>query len=81
MIFKEEKLQAELHSRHTLLQQMAADFESLSRSFGIEPVVTRILERIVGSSGVHEDGRGIDFKTLCSVDHDLRLPDAFLEFV
>jgi len=62
MIFKEEKLQAELHSRHTLLQQMAADFESLSRSFGIEPVVTRILERVVGSSGVHEDGRGIDFR-------------------
>lgn len=62
MKFKESHLQGEYHSRHTFLQQMAADFEGLSRAFGIEPVVTRVLEEFPGSSGVHEAGRGIDFR-------------------
>lgn len=62
MIFKEEYLQHEFHTRHTLLQQMAFDFEQLSRSIGVEPVITRILERVTGSSGVHEVGRAIDFR-------------------
>lgn len=62
MQFKTEELREEFHSRPTLLQFMAQDFEQLSLSFGIDPIVTRVLETVTGSSGVHEAGRGIDFR-------------------
>ncbi len=62
MQFKTEELREEFHSRSTLLQFMAQDFEQLSLSFGIDPTVTRVLETVTGSSGVHEAGRGIDFR-------------------
>jgi len=62
MKYKKDRLEGEILNRPPLLQKMARDFEKLSRTFGIEPMVTRVLERVSGSSGVHEAGRGIDFR-------------------
>jgi len=62
MNFKEEHLKEEFKSRPEHLIKMTRDFVKLSRAFSIEPVVTRVLERIDGSSSVHEAGRAIDFR-------------------
>jgi hypothetical protein len=46
-----------------LLQNICHDFVRLSLDYaGIVPTVTRVLERIEGSSGVHEAGRAVDFR-------------------
>lgn len=63
---KHPELLRELMSRPQKLQKIARDFETLSMMFDIEPVITRVLEKIDGSSGVHEDGRGVDFRN----EHD-----------
>lgn len=62
MIFKHDSLRDEYHSLPTALQLICGDFETLSRFFGIEPIVTRVREEIAGSSGVHEAGRAVDFR-------------------
>jgi hypothetical protein len=63
MIFKYDYLHKEFESRPQILKDMAHYFESLSLSVGVDPVVTRILEKVAGSSGVHEAGRAIDFRS------------------
>ena len=63
MRFKKDSLEQEFKSRSQLLKDMAFYFEQLSLSVGVDPVVTRILEKIDGSSGVHEAGRAIDFRS------------------
>ena len=63
MKFKEPELEDQFKKAPLFLQRMAFDFDEESkRAFGIEGVVTRITARIEGSSGVHEDGRAIDFR-------------------
>lgn len=63
MKFKQPHLKEEFDTRPEMLKQMAYFFERCSMEWGIEPVVTRVLERIEGSSGVHEAGRAIDFRS------------------
>jgi hypothetical protein len=60
--FKEERVREEFTQAPIFLQVVCADFELLSRFFGIEPVVTRVREVVPGSSGVHEAGRAVDFR-------------------
>ena len=62
MIFKTEKIMKEYRDAPIVLQIIGEDFNQMSRSFGIEPVLVRVLEHIYGSSGVHEDYRGLDFR-------------------
>lgn len=44
------------------LRAVCDDFETYSLYYGLEPVVTRVREPVVGDSGVHEAGRGVDFR-------------------
>lgn len=62
MKFKTDDLAAQLESRHPLLKEMAYTFERLSLGLGIDPLITRILGKIEGDSGVHDAGRAIDFR-------------------
>jgi len=63
MIFKSEKLKEEFYSVPAMLQVMATHFEQLCVAYyKKEPVITRVREKVEGSSGVHEAGRGIDFR-------------------
>lgn len=63
MKFKEPKLEAELESVSVVLQQIIEDFAFDSEYvFGIEPVVTRVLDPVEGESGVHGDKRGVDLR-------------------
>ena len=63
MIFKEERLRDEFYTLPAMLQVMAVHFEQLCIAYyKKDPVVTRVLEKVEGSSGVHEAGRGIDFR-------------------
>jgi hypothetical protein len=62
MIFKEEYMRGQYETRSFDLRSICDDFCRLSEYFGIEPVVTRILDQVDGSSGVHEAGRGVDFR-------------------
>jgi hypothetical protein len=61
--FKLPELEVELEAAPIVLQLLAWEFEKLSRLWGgIEPIVTRIREKVEGSSGVHEIGRALDFR-------------------
>lgn len=60
--FKDPKVQAEFLKSPVLLRIIARDFALWSLEKGIIPVMTRVLEKIDGSSGVHEDGRACDFR-------------------
>ena len=62
MLFKEESLRSQFEMLHPLCKIIANDFDFLSRFFGIEPVVTRINDKVSGESGVHKDLRAIDFR-------------------
>lgn len=76
MKFKHPHLKEEFESRPETLKQMAWFFERCSMEWGIEPVITRVLERIEGSSGVHEAGRAIDFRsTIYTEDQIVKLLD------
>jgi len=65
MLYKHPHLKDELENASVVLQLLAMSFELVSESLGIIPVVTRILEKVSGSSGVHEDYRAIDFRDEC----------------
>jgi len=55
-------MQTQFEATDKTLQIVAWDFETISKKLGIEPLVTRVSDKIEGSSGVHEAGRGIDFR-------------------
>lgn len=44
------------------LQEVARVFADLSKALGVEPVVTRVWDKVKGESGVHPDKRAIDFR-------------------
>ena len=69
MRFKHSDITYEYEKMPELLTEMADMFESISESFGIEPVVTRIMAPVEGSSGVHEAGRAIDFRDEYKEEH------------
>lgn len=63
MTFKSEQVEKELYGTSVFLIQMAEDMDFFSREIsGLEICVTRVLEPIVGDSGVHEDGRAFDVR-------------------
>ena len=64
MKFKKIYMKAQLEKHtHSFLLMVAKDFEYLSYTVaGVEPVVTRVVDKVNGESGVHPDGRGLDFR-------------------
>lgn len=62
MKFKNALAESDFKIMPKKLLELATDFETYSLFFGIEPTVTRIREPFPGDSGVHEQGRGIDFR-------------------
>jgi hypothetical protein len=62
MRFKDASLQGEFVQLPTLLQAICADFERLSQTYGVDPLVTRVFEHVCGDSGVHEAHRAVDFR-------------------
>lgn len=63
MKFKDQRCEDEYDQANFLLKRMADDFQFICYSqFKIDPTITRVREAIDGSSGVHEAGRGIDFR-------------------
>lgn len=62
MIFKDDKIREEFTQAPAFLQIVANEFEALSRTHGVEPIMTRVRENVTGSSGVHEAGRALDFR-------------------
>lgn len=72
MIFKRKELEAEYAELSPALKEMVEYFCKVSHFFSVEPVVTRIFEKIDGSSGVHEDRRAIDFRDETIGPHNVR---------
>lgn len=62
MKFKAPSLTDEFNSRPRKLIQICERFDEESNNLGINPTVTRVLESVCGSSGVHEAGRAVDFR-------------------
>lgn len=63
MQYKDTKLIYELERVPCFLVQIVYDFaQKAARDYGIEVTVTRVLEPVCGSSGVHEAHRGIDIR-------------------
>lgn len=63
MKFKTEQVEKEWLMIPFPLRIIAEDFATKSKNeYNIECTVTRILEKVNGSSGVHEDYRGLDFR-------------------
>lgn len=69
MEFKKPELRQQLLEAPTLLRFVAQEFEWISRRYGKEPVVTRVTERIDGSSGVHSLGRAFDVRDVHGGKH------------
>ena len=63
MIFKEEHLEGEYLRLSIWMHLLANAFEKASMDVcGVPVVVTRILGKVEGDSGVHANFRGIDFR-------------------
>lgn len=62
MKFKEAHLIDQYNARPEALKEVCRYFEELSLEFGVEPVVTRVTDRVPGESGVHPAGRAVDFR-------------------
>src|SRR6185369_16598409 len=62
MKFKEPHMEAQFLSRPLRLLEVCKEFENLSETFGIEPIVTRVTDPVEGESGVHPAGRAVDFR-------------------
>jgi len=62
MKFKKPEQEKELSERSEFLQELAREFGEKSLELGIEPVVTRVTEAVSGESGVHPQGRAVDFR-------------------
>ena len=69
MKFKSDRERDEFDRAPVILKLVANEFESLSKRFGIEPTITRILSPVSGESGVHQDYRAIDFRDYCDGKH------------
>lgn len=62
MKFKQEKMKAQFEARPAKLQEVCEYFAQLSEGYGVEPVVTRVMDPVAGESGVHMAGRAVDFR-------------------
>ena len=62
MLFKSEAIRQQFYRAPSLLRAIAMDLETLSKMFGIDPVMTRVTDPVDDESGVHLDYRGEDFR-------------------
>lgn len=63
MKFKTPEVEKEYDLVSVFLQEMAEKLDAFSRiNFNQEIIITRVREKIEGSSGVHEDGRAFDVR-------------------
>lgn len=60
--FKSIQVSREFDEAPIFLKIIAKDFALASIDKAIEPVITRVMEPVDGSSGVHEAGRAVDFR-------------------
>ncbi len=60
--FKNARAEMEYNIMPKKLREVAETFETFSLYYGITPFVTRVRESVDGDSGVHEVGRGIDYR-------------------
>ncbi len=60
--FKEDKLKEELQNAPRILKNIVFDFNKVSLLFEIDITITRILGKIKGDSGVHDDYRAVDIR-------------------
>ncbi len=60
--FKNEKAESDYKIMPKRLKDVAEFFEACCGFYYITPVVTRVREGVCGDSGVHEAGRGIDYR-------------------
>lgn len=60
MNFKNEQCEKEFLEAPLKLQEIVLYFDGLCHDLGKEAIITRVLEHVEGSSGVHEAHRGID---------------------
>lgn len=62
MKFKSPHMQEQLDKAHPKVMEVALEFAKKSLEIGIEAIVTRVSDAVKGESGVHPDGRAIDFR-------------------
>lgn len=62
MNFKEPQCSDQLYSSHPKLVEVANAFDTISNTFNIDAVVTRVWDAVCGDSGVHEAHRAVDFR-------------------
>jgi hypothetical protein len=63
MKFKENHLIEQYENSPALLKVIVRSFECMSQEFGVDPVITRITDRVKGESGVHPANRAIDIRS------------------
>lgn len=62
MRFKSWFEEKEFNEAPELLKKICHEFDAISQELGVNAVVTRVKEKVEGSSGVHEAGRAVDFR-------------------
>jgi len=62
MIFKDPIIKDQFDRCCPMLKLVCMEFERLSMSFNKTPVMTRLIGKIDGDSGVHSAGRAADFR-------------------
>lgn len=60
--FKNERAEREYKLMPKRLREVAEYFEAICGFYYVTAVVTRVREGVCGDSGVHEAGRGIDYR-------------------
>jgi hypothetical protein len=60
--FKNDQAQSDYGIMPAKLKEICNFFETCVSFYYITPVVTRVREGVCGDSGVHEAGRGIDYR-------------------
>lgn len=75
MKFKSDREKQEFEKAPVILKIIAQEFSRLSRRFGKEAVVTRILHPVEGETGVHLDGRALDFRDYHEGKHSYSLDE------
>lgn len=61
--YKKSQYREQFLKRDVILKLICLDFASFSvRSFGITPVMTRVTDSVTVESGVHPQGRAVDFR-------------------
>jgi hypothetical protein len=79
VLFKTPREELEFAKMPKALKDISIRFISYSNDMGIVPVVTRIMQPVLGESGVHLDNRAIDFRNEMGVGGSKLYTDAQAE--